>query len=144
MLLPKSASVLDTGALASTGAAHLLPNGGAQLQTDEEFEVWRVRNYHAMHSPRVCSSPFCSPWCYSLLLLQVKHPCILQHFDTFLERVNGKRVAVFLDYDGTFPNAAAGSPSCAMALPVTHPHLVPLLCLQVPSLPSSTTLIRLL
>ncbi|WIA16606.1 hypothetical protein OEZ85_013273 [Tetradesmus obliquus] len=30
-----------------------------------------------------------------------EHPCILQHFDTFLERVNGKRVAVFLDYDGT-------------------------------------------
>lgn len=33
---------------------------------------------------------------------QVQHPCILQHFDAFLERVNGKRVAVFLDYDGTF------------------------------------------
>lgn len=31
---------------------------------------------------------------------QVKHPCILQHFGAFLERVNGKRVAVFLDYDG--------------------------------------------
>eukprot|EP00882_Tetradesmus_deserticola_P002349 GHRQ01002506.1.p1 GENE.GHRQ01002506.1~~GHRQ01002506.1.p1 ORF type:complete len:190 (+),score=49.88 GHRQ01002506.1:213-782(+) len=30
-----------------------------------------------------------------------EHPCILQHFDAFLERVNGKRVAVFLDYDGT-------------------------------------------
>jgi hypothetical protein len=31
---------------------------------------------------------------------QDEHPCILQHFDAFLERVNGKRVAVFLDYDG--------------------------------------------
>lgn len=31
---------------------------------------------------------------------QVKHPCILQHFDAFLEMVSGKRVAVFLDYDG--------------------------------------------
>jgi trehalose 6-phosphate phosphatase len=67
MLLPKSASVLNTATL----TAHVSANGAAE-HVDEEFAAWRV-----------------------------KHPCILQHFDTFLERVNGKRVAVFLDYDGT-------------------------------------------
>lgn len=36
----------------------------------------------------------------SVATLQEEHPCILQHFNAFLERVNGKRVAVFLDYDG--------------------------------------------
>lgn len=46
--------------------------------------------------------------CCSILLSQVKHPCILQHFDSFLERVNGKRVAVFLDYDGMVVAAERG------------------------------------
>jgi hypothetical protein len=49
-----------------------------------------------------------------LPLPQAKHPCILQHFDAFLERVNGKRVAVFLDYDGT---CCVGQPTAEE----THP-----------------------
>lgn len=30
-----------------------------------------------------------------------RHPCIIQSFNSFLQHVNGKRLAVFLDYDGT-------------------------------------------
>lgn len=71
MLLPKSASVLNTTALAPAPAKHAGPIV-AEQQLDEEFAAWRV-----------------------------EHPCILQHFDAFLEMVSGKRVAVFLDYDGT-------------------------------------------
>ncbi|GFR43568.1 hypothetical protein Agub_g4662 [Astrephomene gubernaculifera] len=32
---------------------------------------------------------------------QESHPCILTHFDSFKAAVEGKRLAVFLDYDGT-------------------------------------------
>ncbi|PNH02607.1 putative trehalose-phosphate phosphatase D [Tetrabaena socialis] len=32
---------------------------------------------------------------------QGKHPCILTHFESFKAAVEGKRLAVFLDYDGT-------------------------------------------
>jgi len=32
---------------------------------------------------------------------RTRHPCILESFDEFLEHVNGKRLTVFLDYDGT-------------------------------------------
>lgn len=45
---------------------------------------------------------------------QAQHPCILQHFDAFLERVNGKRVAVFLDYDGAQGAAAAAATAAAL------------------------------
>eukprot|EP00892_Ulva_mutabilis_P007909 jgi/Ulvmu1/5490/UM023_0026.1 len=34
-------------------------------------------------------------------LWQASHPCILSSFDNFLEQAAGKRVVVFLDYDGT-------------------------------------------
>lgn len=57
-----------------------------------------------------------------LLLLQAKHPCILQHFNTFLERVNGKRVAVFLDYDGTFTQRGWCWCSCTCKPPPTGDH----------------------
>lgn len=45
------------------------------------------------------------------------HPCMLNSFDRFLEKVSGKRVVVFLDYDGTLtpivsnPDHAFMSPS---------------------------------
>lgn len=42
-----------------------------------------------------CYSPF-------LLTAQAEHPCILERFNEFLKLVSGKRVAVFLDYDGKF------------------------------------------
>lgn len=32
---------------------------------------------------------------------QMEHPSILEHFDSFAEHVAGKRLVVFLDYDGT-------------------------------------------
>lgn len=33
--------------------------------------------------------------------MQVEHPCILASFDRFLSLASGKRLVVFLDYDGT-------------------------------------------
>jgi Trehalose-phosphatase len=35
------------------------------------------------------------------LIMQARHPCILSAFDQFLSLASGKRVVVFLDYDGT-------------------------------------------
>lgn len=35
------------------------------------------------------------------MAVQASHPCILSSFDDFLEQASGKRVVVFLDYDGT-------------------------------------------
>ena len=32
--------------------------------------------------------------------LQAQYPCVLEHFDSFAEQARGKRIAVFLDYDG--------------------------------------------
>ena len=32
---------------------------------------------------------------------QASHPCLLSHFDAFEARLRGRRLAVFLDYDGT-------------------------------------------
>ncbi len=31
----------------------------------------------------------------------MEHPCVLEKFDAFLEAARRRRVAVFLDYDGT-------------------------------------------
>jgi len=36
-----------------------------------------------------------------VLYIQAQHPSILEHFDDFTSLLNGKRLAVFLDYDGT-------------------------------------------
>jgi hypothetical protein len=50
--------------------------------------------------------PAAGPWKQHLPLPldvsppQERHPCIIQSFDSFLQHVNGKRLAVFLDYDG--------------------------------------------
>eukprot|EP00955_Chlamydomonas_euryale_P082535 363738-Chlamydomonas_euryale.AAC.12 len=38
--------------------------------------------------------------CRALRCPQVKHPCILSHFADFTGLLRGKRLAVFLDYDG--------------------------------------------
>ena len=35
-----------------------------------------------------------------LSTLQAQYPSLLEHFAQFEERAEGKRVAVFLDYDG--------------------------------------------
>ena len=34
------------------------------------------------------------------MLLQAAHPSVLDHFDEFASTLRGKRLAVFLDYDG--------------------------------------------
>jgi hypothetical protein len=39
---------------------------------------------------------------------QERHPCVLEHFSRFLELVDCKRVAVFLDYDGVMFALARG------------------------------------
>ncbi len=36
-----------------------------------------------------------------VLYIQAQHPSILEHFDDFTSLLHGKRLAVFLDYDGT-------------------------------------------
>lgn len=51
---------------------------------------------------------------------QDEHPCILQHFDTFLERVNGKRVAVFLDYDGGCCSTCCCCPAICTSSSASH------------------------
>ena len=33
-------------------------------------------------------------------IMQAKHPCALSHFSEFISLLRGKRLAVFLDYDG--------------------------------------------
>jgi hypothetical protein len=68
---------------------------------------------------------------------QDEHPCILQHFDTFLERVNGKRVAVFLDYDGRVLHWLLLS--CCMHIKLSELMPAVCCCLQGPSHLSSTT-----
>jgi len=50
------------------------------------------------------------------MFLQESHPCVLQRFDRFLQYIKGKRLVVFLDYDGM---CAAGV-FCDGA---THQHL---------------------
>ncbi|KAF8065492.1 TPP1 [Scenedesmus sp. PABB004] len=73
--LAKSASGVagaDAAGRACGAGAPLSGPGGLEDECDAEYVAWRAA-----------------------------HPCILKHFDAFLERVNGKRVAVFLDYDGT-------------------------------------------
>ena len=44
--------------------------------------------------------------------LQAQYPCVLEHFDSFAEQARGKRIAVFLDYDG------AGSPPAVLCVTV--------------------------
>lgn len=100
-MLPKSVSTaqLPTHPTATSRLAGV----AGQALVDEEFSSWRVRRRHALHVPGCLhrAPPVPPTLVLLLLLVQAKHPCILQHFDAFLERVNGKRVAVFLDYDGT-------------------------------------------
>lgn len=107
-MLPKSASVLNTQQLTAPASKVLpAPKNGTGEPLDAEFAAWRVRPMAWLLSwpAAQLQEAWCSPpgRCYCCCrCAQVQHPCILQHFDTFLERVNGKRVAVFLDYDGTF------------------------------------------
>ena len=68
---------------------------------DPEYHAWRVSGCICAQrgSPRAgCDAPGRppSPACF----LQETHPCILQRFDEFLVLLRGKRLAVFLDYDG--------------------------------------------
>jgi hypothetical protein len=41
---------------------------------------------------------------------QAQHPCVLEHFDSFAEQARGKRIAVFLDYDGAWRPPAVSNP----------------------------------
>jgi hypothetical protein len=45
--------------------------------------------------------------------LQAQYPCALEHFDSFAEQARGKRIAVFLDYDGAWrPRAVLHPTQC--------------------------------
>ena len=48
------------------------------------------------------------------LAVQAQHPSLLQNFQEFETQAAGKRVAVFLDYDGAplFPMCLCSAPTC--------------------------------
>ena len=48
--------------------------------------------------------------------MQAKHPCALSHFSEFISLLRGKRLAVFLDYDG------AGNASTLRCSPYPFPN----------------------
>lgn len=39
--------------------------------------------------------------------MQLNHPCVLEHFEQLAQKLHGKRLAVFLDYDGKLCYAAS-------------------------------------
>jgi hypothetical protein len=39
--------------------------------------------------------------------VQANHPCIMENFEQFKAALNGKRLAVFLDYDGAYVHGVA-------------------------------------
>ena len=53
-------------------------------------------------------------------MLQANHPCILQQFQQFAQQSTGRRLVVFMDYDGELlvePERPAG---CQLALHTPH------------------------
>ena len=76
-------------------------------QSAKEFRLWKVS---AVFSPAPVFRPppadlfFCMHFVTAahgqLLCMQDKHPSILEQFEEFAKLVRGKRLAVFLDYDG--------------------------------------------
>lgn len=71
------------------------PLGGDQSEKDEAYLKWQVGALLCMCSKR---SAIFKRRC--MLNAQEKHPCVLAHFASFKAAVDGKRLAVFLDYDG--------------------------------------------
>lgn len=54
------------------------------------------------------------------MCIQEQHPSILEHFEDFAQLLKGKRLAVFLDYDGEHSRMRVHSMVCTDSL---HPAL---------------------
>ena len=52
----------------------------------------------------------------SHVCVQAMHPCALQHLHSLLARVSGKRMVVFLDYDGTLTPIVSNPDRAVMSL----------------------------
>lgn len=48
-------------------------------------------------------------------LMQAKHPCLLTSLSQFFHLAKGKRVTVFMDYDGTTRHSTAQCTICCAA-----------------------------
>ena len=92
------------------------PTQPSARASDPTFEAWRVRWRFSMHfwltAFRRLTQPRPRP-------SQGKHPCALANFPKFVELLKGKRLAVFLDYDG-----AASMPSLT-PVPLTSLFCLP-------------------
>ena len=69
-----------------------------------EFCAWKVSAVQYSARPAQAPKNLLSPASAAhsqVLYIQAQHPSILEHFDDFTSLLNGKRLAVFLDYDGT-------------------------------------------
>jgi hypothetical protein len=79
----------------------------------EAFIAWRVRPGGGAPSSSPIGAAFeRNPLIRCASLTQEKHPCILSRFEEFTGKLKGKRLAIFLDYDGerwrrSFPHADA-------------------------------------
>ena len=83
---------------ARIGSSGLATNAPPPRQgmTDEShvFEAWRVCEICLSCVVSVSRGVDCHH------IMQAKHPCALSHFSEFVSLLRGKRLAVFLDYDG--------------------------------------------
>ena len=107
----------------STGSLVSMPSMSSARLDDVEYMQWRVcwlcvsgarvpcaraRGVCAALANAPCARPLSQPSTLCTpLSQQERHPCVLEHFSRFLELVDGKRVAVFLDYDGASVCCAA-------------------------------------
>ena len=67
-------------------------SGSAQAEEVRAFEEWRVRLCSRYAYINALSEPSIST--------QKRHPCALDHFSQLTSSLKGKRLAIFLDYDG--------------------------------------------
>ena len=56
---------------------------------------------------------------YLKFSLQVKHPSALDKFEKIIDAATGKRIAIFLDYDGTL-SPIVEDPECAFISDEVH------------------------
>jgi len=69
----------------------------------KEFCAWKVPAVQSSAQPAQAENLLsaASAAHSQVLYIQAQHPSILEHFDDFTSLLHGKRLAVFLDYDGT-------------------------------------------
>ncbi len=95
-----------------------------EAQEAREYKLWQVS----------AATPFCAtrkPYLSAAMpILQANHPCILQQFQQFAQQSTGRRLVVFMDYDGKLlvvvePEGPAGcqwTPNCPQTCTASSFH----------------------